>query len=85
MANHPSDLSLKALRKTLKEVRLAAGMNQLALAELLNKPQSYISKYESGERKLDYLEVRNICYYCNISIETFEQKLIKNLPHKSNI
>ena len=40
----------------LIEARLAAGLTQVDLAERLHRPQSYVSKYESGERRLDVVE-----------------------------
>ena len=40
----------------LTEARLAAGLTQVDLAERLHRPQSYVSKYESGERRLDVVE-----------------------------
>ena len=36
--------------------RKQTGLTQQQLAELLNKPQSYVSKYERGERRLDVIE-----------------------------
>lgn len=36
--------------------RKSAGLTQMELAQLLGKPQSYVSKYERGERRLDVLE-----------------------------
>ena len=38
-------------------VRRARRITQVQLARALKKPQSYISKYESGERRLDLIEV----------------------------
>lgn len=49
------------LRAQLKALRSNAGLTQAEVAELLRKPQSYISKYESGERTLSVLELRAIC------------------------
>lgn len=60
-------------RDSLKAIRTKAGLSQTELAVKLNKPQSYVSKYESGERKLDYLEVRAICFYCGTSLIEFEK------------
>jgi transcriptional regulator with XRE-family HTH domain len=40
----------------LVAVRRAAGFRQQKLAERLGKPQSFIAKYEGGERRLDIVE-----------------------------
>lgn len=40
----------------LVEARSKAGMTQTTLAERLGKPQSFVSKYERGERRLDIPE-----------------------------
>ena len=40
----------------LVERRKTAGLTQEALAQRLSKPQSFVSKYETGERRLDVIE-----------------------------
>lgn len=40
----------------LTAVRNAAGVTQVELAERLGKPQSFVSKVERGERRLDVIE-----------------------------
>ena len=42
----------------LKQTRIDAGLSQQAVADKLGKPQSYVSKIESGERRLDVAEVK---------------------------
>ena len=42
--------------EVLINARKRQGLTQQALADLLNKPQSFVSKYESGERRLDVVE-----------------------------
>lgn len=42
----------------LKKTRLKAGLSQQEVAKKLGKPQSYISKIESGERRLDVAEIK---------------------------
>ena len=37
-------------------MRKAAGITQVELAERLGKPQSFVSKVERGERRLDVIE-----------------------------
>lgn len=44
------------LREVLAEKRQAVGLSQTELAARLGKPQSYVSKVESGERGLDVVE-----------------------------
>ena len=38
------------------------------LARKLGRPQSFVSKYESGERRLDLLEINEICIALHISL-----------------
>lgn len=40
----------------LKTARQAAGLTQKDVAQRLGRPQSYVSKYELGERRLDVIE-----------------------------
>ena len=47
----------KLLLQILREARLKAGMRQVDVAKVLNRPQSYVAKIESGERKIDFIEV----------------------------
>jgi len=46
----------RALRELLVAARDKAGLTQQALAKRLGKPQSFIAKYEGGERRLDVIE-----------------------------
>ncbi|MGA2339482.1 MAG: helix-turn-helix transcriptional regulator [Terracidiphilus sp.] len=50
------DGAYKKLRELLVEVRRAAGLTQAELSQQLNRPQSFVSKYERGERRLDVIE-----------------------------
>lgn len=42
----------------LTQARQASGLKQAEVAKLLKRPQSYISRVESGEYRLDILEVK---------------------------
>ncbi len=48
----------KLILEKLKKARLDADLKQSDVAQALQKPQSYISKIESGERRLDILELK---------------------------
>jgi len=48
----------KIIIKRLKIARLALGLNQKQVSEKLGKTQSYISKIESGQRRLDIPQLR---------------------------
>jgi transcriptional regulator with XRE-family HTH domain len=45
----------------LLEARNAAGMTQKELATKLGRPQSFVSKTENGERRLDVIEFMDVC------------------------
>lgn len=47
-------------RLLLVEERKGACLSQAQLAERLGKPQSFVSKFERGERRLDVIEFRDI-------------------------
>lgn len=49
------------LLKTLRDARLSAGLRQLDVADDLGRPQSHVAKIESGERKIDFIEVLDFC------------------------
>jgi len=59
----------------LKAVRTGAGLTQAEMAQKLGQPQSFVSKYESGERRLDVLELRQVCRASGISLADFIRKL----------
>ncbi len=67
------------LQMLLRQVRQDKGIRQVELAEKLEVPQSYISKYESGDRRLDILELRQVCIAMGISLEEFIRKLENSL------
>ena len=46
----------KRLAGLLKEVRRGTGISQQVLAGKLKRPQSFIPKYESGQRRIDVVE-----------------------------
>ncbi len=63
----------------LYQLRVYSGLRQSDIAQLLRVPQSFISKIESGERRIDFIELREIlkCYNTNVMefLIEFENKV----------
>lgn len=57
----PTNSAYENLRRLLTQARLDAELTQAQVATRLNRPQSFVSKYESGERQLDVIEFLAIC------------------------
>lgn len=55
----------------LQQLRLRADLRQIDLAKKIGAPQSYVSKYESGERRLDLYELRVICRALGVELGEF--------------
>ena len=53
-------------RRTLTVARKSSGTTQFSLAKKLGKPQSFVSKYERGERRLDVHEFFQVAEALNI-------------------
>ena len=58
MANNIYSDEYKKITERLREARIEVGFTQEQVAERLGKPQSYISKSEAGERRLDITELK---------------------------
>jgi transcriptional regulator with XRE-family HTH domain len=48
------------LRELLVAARKKAGLTQQEVADRLGRPQSFVAKYEAGERRLDVVEFLQI-------------------------
>jgi transcriptional regulator with XRE-family HTH domain len=70
----------KHLLDLFRQIRVEAGLRQVDLAKKLRRPQSFVSKYESGERRLDLLELQEICVALHISVT----ELVKRFEGESN-
>ena len=63
------------LLKMLKDARLERGLRQLDVALALGRPQSYVAKVESGERKVDCIDVIDFCNVVNLDPVKLDKRL----------
>ena len=66
--------------KHLRTVREQMGITQVDVAERLKETQSFVSKCERGERRLDIIEARAFCRAIGIPLIAFVQDLERILP-----
>jgi ribosome-binding protein aMBF1 (putative translation factor) len=69
----------KKLLVLLRGIRVDAGLTQSELASRLARDQTFVSKYESGERRLDILELREVCQALGTDFIAFIRKLDNDL------
>jgi transcriptional regulator with XRE-family HTH domain len=74
----PSGPRLRANRRKqeillllLRQAREKKGLRQADVAAALNCPQTRVSKYELGTRRLDLLELRDVCKVLGVNLVDF--------------
>lgn len=65
----------RRFRELLAEARRAAGLTQAELSRRLGRPQSFVSKYERGERRLDVVEFGRVAKALQIDPLRFLRRL----------
>lgn len=58
-----------ALCSVLKSARHDAGLKQIDVAGRLSVTQSYVSKYEAGDRRLDLFELLAVCAVLGVELQ----------------
>jgi len=71
MANNIYSDEYKKITEKLRKARIKAGFTQEQVAEKLGKPQSYVSKSEAGERRLDVTELKKFANLYKKDINNF--------------
>jgi transcriptional regulator with XRE-family HTH domain len=78
----------EVLLALLRAVREEKGFHQTDIANALGHPQSFVSKYESGARRLDLLELKDVCDAVGVDladfINRFQDALNETEESKSN-
>lgn len=62
-------------RALIVAAREKSGLTQSEVAKKLKRPQSFVSKYESGERRLDLVEFLQICKVLAVNPEAIVGEL----------
>lgn len=62
------------LVKQLKKARIEAGLDQEKAAETLGKTQSFISKIEAGQRRIDVVQLKEFAKIYKKSLDYFIKK-----------
>jgi len=79
----PDDPRYDRLRKNLVQARRESGLSQQEVAARVGKPQSFVSKLESGERRLDVVEFLDVCLALGVSPATVIGRLGEKGGEKS--
>ncbi len=79
MGKSLSSTDVEKLAALLRSVRSESGLTQAAVAQRLEVHQSFVSKYESGERRVDLVELRQICRALGISLGDFVRRFEKEV------
>ena len=75
MVNSVHTKRYRALLTTLIDARKANGLSQAQLAEQLGRVQTFVSKYERGERRLDVVEFIDVAETLKIDVSHVLRKL----------
>jgi transcriptional regulator with XRE-family HTH domain len=72
------------LRALLIDARKRAGLRQVDLAAALGRPQSFVSKYESGERRLDVVEFIDVTEAIGTEAANIVAEMQRNSPKRKH-
>lgn len=75
MKTSPGQVFTANLLFRLRQLRIDAGLTQRQLAERIEQTQSFISKYETGELRLDIYQLTVICEACGTRLSFFIKTL----------
>jgi transcriptional regulator with XRE-family HTH domain len=70
------------LLETLRDFRRRAKITQVELAKKIREGQAFVSKSERGERRLDVIQLREICFALGTTLPKFIEAFEKRLATK---
>ncbi|MEH6800689.1 MAG: helix-turn-helix transcriptional regulator [Halopseudomonas sabulinigri] len=72
-----------ALLKLIKDCRIEAGLTQADFAKALDRPQSFASDIERGSRRLDLVQLRDVCEVLGITLATFIERFERSISEST--
>jgi transcriptional regulator with XRE-family HTH domain len=69
-----------AFQQLMRDARKEAGLTQVDLAARLERPQSFVAKYENGERRIDVIEFVGISTALGLSPKSLFDRLLERMP-----
>jgi transcriptional regulator with XRE-family HTH domain len=67
----------KEFLRRLRQARLEAGLTQTQVADTLEKPQSFVSKCETGERRVDVVELQVLASLYGVPLSYFVEGIVE--------
>jgi transcriptional regulator with XRE-family HTH domain len=67
----------RRLAALLRQVRIEAHLTQGQVAEKIGQTQSYVSKYEHGEQRLDLIELEAVCKAVGLPLAEFVRRYLE--------
>ncbi len=65
------------LAALLRQIRIDADLTQGQIAERIGQTQSYVSKYENGEQRLDLMELEAVCKAAGVPLLEFVRRYLE--------
>ena len=73
-----ASMKKRRLAALLRQIRIEAELTQGQVAEGIGQTQSYVSKYENGEQRLDLLELESVCEAVGIALPEFVRRYLES-------
>ena len=61
----------RRLLEALRETRKKAGLTQTEVSKRLGSYSTFITKLESGERRVDVIELTELCHIYGVKLQVF--------------
>ncbi len=69
----------RALLRVLRRIRIESGITQVELAEKIDETQSFVSKVERGETRIDLIQLRTISHALGTNLAQLVDRLEQEL------